>query len=40
MWFKLLLWRGRKGVYSDGWVDTDTTGGVEGREQETRDTAA
>jgi hypothetical protein len=33
MWFNLSFWRRRKGVYSDGLVDKDTTGGVERREE-------
>jgi hypothetical protein len=33
MWFNLSFWRRRKGVYSAGLVDKDTTGGVERREK-------
>jgi hypothetical protein len=33
IWFSLSFWRRGKGAYRDGLVDTDTTGGIERREQ-------
>jgi hypothetical protein len=37
--FSVLVWRRRKGVHRHGMVDEDTFGGIEGRDEQTRDFA-
>jgi len=39
-WFNLSFWGGEKGCIQTWMVDQDTTGGLERREEETRDPAA